>query len=302
MQRLAGALEVFGVEIVSTARVAAEDLEGSAEGVAGGVEAAEGALQVLGVGEPGGEVFAAEFALKEVIDEIFLGRGGEDSVDGIAGQGRRDAFAAEIAQDALAAVELVFAPGHGVGFSEAGIIESAVFGEAGDEGFDGGGVEGAGAELLAELAGGDGALGEQGGGIGFEASGIEEFRSFAERHDWSLACTLKAEKLARRMTVMEEKNSLPYFFLGLGVGLAVGLLFAPKSGEETRALIRGRAEEGRDLLRRKTEELRGSAGDFLERGRDAVSRQREQVVAAVEAGRQAYRETRGGEAAEGEAV
>jgi gas vesicle protein len=89
---------------------------------------------------------------------------------------------------------------------------------------------------------------------------------------------------------MDDRNSLPYFFLGLGVGLAAGLLFAPKSGEETRALLRGRAEEGRDYVKRKSGELRETATDFVERSKEAVLRQREQVAAAVEAGRQAYRD------------
>ncbi len=292
MRQLAGALEIVDFEVLGAARIAAEDFEGGAEGVAGGVKAAQGALQVFGVGEPGVEILAAEFTAEEVFDEWFFGSRGEDMGDGVAGEGGGDVFTGEVAENAVAAVELVVAAGVGVGFGEAGIIEGAVLGEAFEKGGDIGGVEGAGGEFLAEFSGGEGALGEQGGGVGFEAGLIEAFRGFAERHDWSLACTLKAGIPTRRMTVMEEKNSLPYFFLGLGVGLAVGLLFAPKSGEETRALIRGRAEEGRDLLKRKSGELRETASDFLERGRDAVSRQREQVTAAMEAGRQAYRDTR----------
>jgi len=92
---------------------------------------------------------------------------------------------------------------------------------------------------------------------------------------------------------VEDRNNLPYFLLGIGVGLAAGLLFAPKSGEETRALLKGHADEGRDFVKRKSGEFKETAGDFVERGRDAVSRQREQVAAAVEAGRQAYREAHG---------
>ena len=92
---------------------------------------------------------------------------------------------------------------------------------------------------------------------------------------------------------MEDRNNLPYFFLGVGVGLAVGLLFAPKSGEETRNLLKGRADEGKDFVKRKSGEIRETATDFMERGREAVIRQREQVAAAVEAGRQAYREAHG---------
>jgi gas vesicle protein len=88
---------------------------------------------------------------------------------------------------------------------------------------------------------------------------------------------------------MDDRNNLPYFLLGMGLGLAVGLLVAPKSGEETRALLKGRAEEGREFVKRKSGEIRETASDFVERGKDAVLRQREQVLAAVEAGRQAYR-------------
>ncbi len=90
----------------------------------------------------------------------------------------------------------------------------------------------------------------------------------------------------------DNNNKLPYFFLGIGVGLAVGLLFAPKSGEETRALLKSKADESRDFVKRRTGELKENAADFVERGREAVQRQREQFVSAVDAGRQAYREAR----------
>src|SRR5574341_902807 len=89
---------------------------------------------------------------------------------------------------------------------------------------------------------------------------------------------------------MAEDNKFSYFFLGLGVGLAIGVLFAPKSGPETRDYIRGKADEGRDYVRRRAEEFRESASDMVERGRGAVTRQREHLTAAVEAGKQAYRD------------
>jgi gas vesicle protein len=90
---------------------------------------------------------------------------------------------------------------------------------------------------------------------------------------------------------MSEDNKFPYFFLGLGLGVAVGLLFAPKSGEETRELLLQKADEGKEYLKRQGEQLRTSAGDAIERGRSALARQRDQLSAAVEAGRQAYRES-----------
>jgi len=90
---------------------------------------------------------------------------------------------------------------------------------------------------------------------------------------------------------MSEDNKFPYFFLGLGLGVAVGLLFAPKSGSETRGLLLQKADEGKEYLKRQSDQLRNSAGDAIDRGRSALARQRDQLSAAVEAGRQAYRES-----------
>jgi gas vesicle protein len=95
---------------------------------------------------------------------------------------------------------------------------------------------------------------------------------------------------------MDEDRKLSYFFLGLGVGVAVGLLFAPKSGEETREIIRSKADEGKEYLRRRGEEWKESATELVERGRTAINRQRDQIVSAVDAGKQAYRESVAGEA------
>lgn len=90
---------------------------------------------------------------------------------------------------------------------------------------------------------------------------------------------------------MEDNNKLPYFFLGLGIGVAVGILFAPQSGEETRDLIRSKADEGKDLIKRRAREARESAADALARGKDSIVRQRENLAAAVDAGKQAYRDS-----------
>lgn len=98
---------------------------------------------------------------------------------------------------------------------------------------------------------------------------------------------------------MDDNKSLSYFFLGLGVGVAVGMIFAPQAGAQTRTLIRTRATEGGDAIRRRGSQLREGASGLVERGRDVVTRQREQLNAAVEAGRSAYREAVGGAELEG---
>ena len=89
---------------------------------------------------------------------------------------------------------------------------------------------------------------------------------------------------------MEDDNKLSYFFLGLGLGVAVGVLFAPKSGAETRNLLRSKAEEGADYVKRRGTELRDTATETLEKGKQAVARHKENLTAAVDAGKQAYRE------------
>jgi gas vesicle protein len=96
---------------------------------------------------------------------------------------------------------------------------------------------------------------------------------------------------------MEDDNKFSYFFLGLGLGVAVGLLFAPKSGADTRDLLLTKADEGKEYLKRRSSELRDSAEEAIEKGKSAVTRQRDHLSAAVEAGKQAYREAVSGASA-----
>jgi gas vesicle protein len=98
---------------------------------------------------------------------------------------------------------------------------------------------------------------------------------------------------------MAEENRFAYFAVGLGLGLAIGVLFAPRSGEETREYIRSKAGEGKDYLKKRADDLRESANEAVERGKGVLSRQKEQLAAAVEAGRQAYREAVAGGPSEG---
>lgn len=103
---------------------------------------------------------------------------------------------------------------------------------------------------------------------------------------------------------MDDNKKLPYFFLGLGIGVAVGVLFAPKSGDETRRLLAEKANEGSDYVRRRSAEfkesateyagkVKESATEYVDKGRSVVNRQRDQFSAAVEAGKAAYREAVG---------
>ena len=103
---------------------------------------------------------------------------------------------------------------------------------------------------------------------------------------------------------MEERSGFGYFLLGLGIGVAAGLLWAPRSGEETRAFLadkagegadylKSRAQDGTEYVRQRTDDIKQSANDLYERGRSSVSQQKDNLSAAVEAGKQAYRDAVG---------
>jgi gas vesicle protein len=106
-------------------------------------------------------------------------------------------------------------------------------------------------------------------------------------------------------------NGIAWFLAGLGVGALVGVLYAPKSGRETREDLANSAREGADYVRVKSREAVDYAGDVYEkgkqyatdyaergreqwdnvvdRGRNLVTEQTSKVAAAVQAGKEAYR-------------
>jgi gas vesicle protein len=88
-----------------------------------------------------------------------------------------------------------------------------------------------------------------------------------------------------------DKNGLSSFLLGLGVGVGIGMLFAPKSGQETREMIKNKAGEGTDFLKQRSEDIKQTASEWVDKGKEALGRQRDTIADAVQAGRQAYRDT-----------
>lgn len=92
-----------------------------------------------------------------------------------------------------------------------------------------------------------------------------------------------------------DKNGLSSFLMGLGVGVAIGMLFAPKSGQETRDIIKNKAGEGTDYLKQRGTDIRQSASEWVDKGKDAIRSQKETLSDAMEAGKQAYREAVSGQ-------
>jgi gas vesicle protein len=92
-----------------------------------------------------------------------------------------------------------------------------------------------------------------------------------------------------------DGNSLVWFLAGLGVGAVVGVLYAPRSGNETRDVIRAKAGEGSEYVRGRARQAREQASDWVDRGKEVLNQQKEQFRAAYDAGRQAYSEATTGE-------
>ncbi len=90
-----------------------------------------------------------------------------------------------------------------------------------------------------------------------------------------------------------DRSGFSSFLLGLGVGVGIGMLFAPKSGQETRELIKNKAGEGADYVKQRSGELKQTATEWVDKGKEALNRQKGNISDAMEAGRQAYRETVG---------
>ena len=82
--------------------------------------------------------------------------------------------------------------------------------------------------------------------------------------------------------ISDSKGSkIKYLLVGLGIGSLVAALFAPKSGEETR-----------DFLSLKARELRESAEDLIDFGKKSVVREKSNLSAAIQAGKDVYRQER----------
>ena len=87
------------------------------------------------------------------------------------------------------------------------------------------------------------------------------------------------------------------FLMGGLTGAALAILFAPRSGKETRDLLGERLREGaertrdlRDRAATKGREILDDASGYVDKQRETIEKKKDRLAAALEAGRQAYRD------------
>mgnify|MGYP001161082669 FL=1 len=90
-----------------------------------------------------------------------------------------------------------------------------------------------------------------------------------------------------------------YFIVGGFVGATVALLFSPKSGEQNRQFLEEKYEEGaerlgdtarqgKDRVKEKSLEMAGLVTENMTKGKEILRQQKDQVSAAIDAGKDAY--------------
>lgn len=94
----------------------------------------------------------------------------------------------------------------------------------------------------------------------------------------------------------EKTDFLAGLVVGTLVGLGLGMMFAPQSGQQTREKLRGKADEMGERLRGTaqdvTERVRESTGDLASKMRETLDDKTQRLRGAYERGRETMQQKR----------
>src|SRR5215472_5284357 len=68
----------------------------------------------------------------------------------------------------------------------------------------------------------------------------------------------------------DSSNRIAWFITGVLIGATVAVLYAPKSGKDTRQFIAGKTQSGKDAVSEKSREIADTSREMFERGRKVV--------------------------------
>lgn len=106
----------------------------------------------------------------------------------------------------------------------------------------------------------------------------------------------------------DSSSGLGWFIAGLGIGALAGVLYAPKSGQETRDDLALQARDAKEKANQYVEQSKGQINEYVDKGRDYydkgrtqwsqyvdkgkdfVAEQQSKVAQAVDAGKEIYQE------------
>jgi gas vesicle protein len=108
------------------------------------------------------------------------------------------------------------------------------------------------------------------------------------------------QKNSSRRNLMSRNNRWPEtisaFVIGIGVGAALGVLFAPQSGEDTRDYLIGTAKDGLDqavgTARDGVDQLSSQGRKWARRAQQTVDDARSHVQDAADQAEKAYRQAK----------
>ena len=77
--------------------------------------------------------------------------------------------------------------------------------------------------------------------------------------------------------------NLKWFAMGLGLGAVVAILYTPKTGAETREMLRDKVDDARRYATGRIQQERYTIADVLNEGQKVVTGKAEAVSSAVDA-------------------